>query len=339
MEFRFHIPNLGNLFFFVQNFAEWHHSCRERDNRYWIEKLGPLSRKEKKAVAAVKEIMEKDKYGFGSSKRKERYENLFVPFYTLPRNEVFEELEAWMRAETFEELRGALDAFRPRFEQVWEQEFPKLKSKKKWLLDKFAAFDTSEIVEKLERFFKTSEVPQTVDIYLLINAAPNRMGGGANLGRGRITLEISNSAEKRLRHAPDVIWHETTHLFQQDYFNALLGKYKNRIEKPKVWPQLSYNKRSVLCEPITHSLFTDCGYLSQKVLESSDPANCYRKRLGKGVSKLKKNREKYHLWCTFGAYHIFSVTGEYLENGKTVNDAYFERLLEIWRDYLKVLAD
>jgi len=320
---KFKYTKLSNQFFFIANLADWHFSCRKHYNDIWL-KDKPLSKEEKQAIEKIKSVLQK--YGF-----KNKLQNQHVGAIFFQDSKQWEYLAEIVTKKDYIIFQNTFNVFQERFNQIWKIEEKKIK-KWKELLENSKAIKSKEIIKDIKSFLN-SKVDPKIKTYLLLNTdSEGKVRGGANEGKNKISLEVSNIEKKYLSRILSVLFHEVAHVYQRDYANSLIRDFieKNNLQEKykKIRPDLlkqGFGIRSLFSETIIGFLFNSYweGTLTAKHLRHS--------KNEKFIKDRSINRP-----LTIG--NILSVSMEmvgpkiceYLENGKKID----EELLEfIWGNF------
>jgi|GEM_PF-2035515 len=257
MKISFNISKSANQFFFIQNLAEWHFSCRASFNKEWLEQTGSLSDKEGKALNVLKKLLVK--YDFSKIKNDSSiniYE-YFTRYDELKDKRILGETE-------IKTYLSAMDVFEGRFEKIWKADLVKLEIVKE-ILKKAFEKEKKAVLKDLKIIFKDKiNDNQDFEVYLLLSAGPSGGGGGANIGPGRVTLECSSLEERLVNHKIAVLWHEITHKLIKTYIEDYGKEFikQNKIKAlDKVIKNCSFNYSSEL---LVHSFFTNMSAFTEK---------------------------------------------------------------------------
>ena len=224
MEFNFIISRWANFYFFVQNLAKWHFSCREPYNVLWQEKLKIKSKKEKEALITFKKIR---------CRHKESRSILEIAFFT--KKDPWKYLKKYISSKEYNQIRDCFSVFIKKFDLLYKEELPKLKKWQKTLQKESNIQKRNNEIDKiLSNFLKTPSFRnKAVNVYLLLSTK-NLVGGGANINNKSISLEISSYPieKSNINYVQRVIWHEIVHLlYQKHYLMPSLQKIcKNNTE-------------------------------------------------------------------------------------------------------------
>ncbi len=324
MKFKIHIYKIGSLFHLVSNFTEWHFSCSEYSNKAWLKKTGPLSKEEKKALKDFRKLVLK--YNF---------ERKFLgkPLMGFSEKIAWEKLEKLFKKNEFEKIKKIFKVFEPRFEKIWGNEYPRL-LKWKQFLEKSNQNLVRNICKDLEIFYKSKLKNKNLYVYLLISGDPESLGGQANIGKDKITLEIGGTDFKRKNDVLQTLFHEMAHRkYENNYCRKLIKKYLKNHKLEKEIKKLGFAGKSetLLNEAITSSLIPE-GYFTEKY---------FKKKIGKIDKKfiawIKKNPQIRFKIRVYISRKMLNTTKDYIENKKTIDENYLKKIHKAYRDYLKIV--
>lgn len=240
MEINFVISKQYNHFHFVENMSEWSAYARKSENKDWVAATGPFKKAETDALVNACKFFKTYNYGKGVGE----YKNVFEFFAVA---ESPSELESLIGKKDADLLLTPLEVLKPRFEKIWDVQKDNFEAKKQLILDNLYE---KEILDDLTKLFGKINVPEEIDIYLVINTA-QYASGGANIGDGKITLECSSAVGKNDIHS--ILWHEIAHLLLYKFAEET---YKH-IEKKEI-------RFDFVNEMLAHSVFGVFGVLSDK---------------------------------------------------------------------------
>lgn len=273
MRFNFLISKQANFYFFVSNLSEWHFSCGKYHNDFWRKELGCFSKKEKKALIKFKKV--RLKYSAGKS--------LFETAFFTKKNP-FLELRKKMSANEYKVVMETFITLETKFNLLYKKDFPLLKKwKNKLDMSANNKIKTIAIIKILKILFKISPIIKKCDVYLMLSS-DGHTGGGANIDKKSVSLEISRHSLKNINHASSVIWHEVVHLlFQRSYFDLALMKILKNHQKAKIANEI-----------IISSLFPR-GVLGKKFFKNKLANKIYPKINTKQTKKILKATESFVL--------------------------------------------
>ncbi|MCX6812975.1 MAG: hypothetical protein NTV77_00565 [Candidatus Azambacteria bacterium] len=214
MKFNIKILKWANFYFFVQNLSEWHFSCNHEYNQLWKKELGSFSKQKKNALKNFAAIHKKSSFG-------EKYLGQF--FFTKKNPLAF--LKNILPQKRYRVVNKVLMLFAEDFNYIYQKDFPLLMKWKK-ILEQHLKNEklTKQIDKDLATLYRAKPLHKDINIYLLFSA-PNYTGGGSNIDKKSISLEISRCSTKKVDEVLGIIWHELIHLhFEKTYFRNLLKK-------------------------------------------------------------------------------------------------------------------
>jgi hypothetical protein len=321
VNFKFHVYKTANLFFFVSNLANWHFSTRPHYNKYWLEKTGPLSNEEKKAIKDLKKILLK--YNFG-----EKYPGRTLMGY--PPKKAWESTKKTMPQAEYQLLTRSLAIFKPRFEKIWKDEGKNLKNWQK-ILNQEKFINTNRIISDLEIFFGT-KAEKVENIILLIGGDVKGGGGGANTIKGNIEQEIGMKTSSINDFLP-VLWHEYIHQAFREVTKVKIDEYlsKNKIEKEIL--KLGYNGSpfNFLNEGICSSMMPN-GALAIKYNYLNKPTPPIN--LQKSLKDQPQNVYTAQKFINVINYDFYT---SYFENSKKFDLQYIAQIHQGYLEYLKLI--
>lgn len=205
------------------------------------------------------------------------------------------QLKTKINQDEYKKTESIFSQFEPSFDELYQNDSSNLE---RWQSALRAMLNDDKIlhpiIEILSVLYKTEPYDKEIAIYLLLSAGTTA-GGGANIDEKSISLEVSKLPISESARAMGIVFHEIIHLvFEKSYFLPLVKKYHNKGE-------IRIN------EIIAGALFPR-GILAQQILGSS---------LG-GESYFGKFNDK--------ADQIFSITQEYIEQKKSFDGSYIEKI-------------
>ncbi|MEK7575788.1 MAG: hypothetical protein AAB491_01745 [Patescibacteria group bacterium] len=320
MKFFIQVTKTANKFHFISNLTDWHFSCRESDNKRWLEETGKLTQKEKNALKLFTKILKK--YDFGEN---------FIgkPFTRNNDKEIWKNIKKFINKKEFERIQEIFYVFDKRFEKIWKKERDRLKFWKIKLQKYLSKYKgNKEIFGKSKIFFRAKNLPSTMEIYLLIGSG----GGGANIGKGAITLDFSNRPISHLKYALGVITHETLHLIanSSQYYLKNLKKTAESLSVPRKNSLISgkRRKRSIVNEAIIGAICPEGYVFTKYFLNLSDKkANKYFEK------RIHNAKNKFSEWRTFSAKKLYFITKDYFENKKPIDKEFFNTTIQIFKKF------
>ena len=147
--------------------------------------------------------------------------------------------------------------------------------------------------------FKTSPLIKKCNAYLLFSSE-DHFGGGANIDKKSVSLEISHLPLKNINNAMAIIWHEIVHLlFQNDHLDLMLMKILKDRKKAKI-----------VNEAVIASLFPR-GILGKFFFKT--------KLIEKLHSKISSDQTK----------KILNLTEKYVNEKKPFDESYIRKVADI----------
>jgi len=229
MKFFFKISKTANFFFFVANLSEWHFSCRKEYNRLWKDTLPPFSGKERRALRAFGKIL----------KRYERTEKgINAPLFTLAiLKGNLRAIAKNIKKSDAHTLVSTLQLFRPRFQKLWREAYPRLKKFSKLIAQPEQKRLIHRATKLIEIYFGKPKCGK-IEAFLLFAPPSELGGGGANIGPRRVTMEVGSLASfgdlRAIDWASRTLLHEVTHICFQEEFKTLLRDFVRSLP-PRSW--------------------------------------------------------------------------------------------------------
>ncbi|MBU1092379.1 hypothetical protein KJ836_01765 [Patescibacteria group bacterium] len=220
MQFRIVIKKWANFYFFIQNLSEWHFSNRKTYNHIWRKQLGSFSPEENNALAKFRKI----RINYPESK------SIFEhAFFTT--NNPWPILQEKLPINEMNNLRNVFVIFKKKFEFIYKQDQPHLKS---WKNNLKKRTDQKTLVGPITKIlsviYNTKPRRKQITIYLLLSSYLTT-GGGVNINNKSISLEISRYPLSNIGNVLGVIWHEIIHLlFEKKHFIGLIRHHCPQIK-------------------------------------------------------------------------------------------------------------
>lgn len=314
----------SNLFFFVSNLSEWHWSARKRYNDYWILKTGDLTLDEKDSLRQAGDIF--SRYGFG-----DKYWGLVLLKETD--DLIWSKARRFFNPKDFANLRKICEILRPRFERIWREEYKNLiawREKFSEVKDRLCPLGLISDLDIL--FYKDSNerTCNSVNVVLLISSPNKSSSGGANIGPGYITLEVSQTPLDYTRPVILVMWHEIIHSVW------MVGDYWKMLNKFVSLKSKTFNTKNTLSlgelinEAVAESLFP-YGYLAKK--HFNFPSEEYfAKQL---VGNSKKRGNFLQEWRLYSAQKLMPLVENYINQKRRLDKAFIEKVYGLLKDKLE----
>ena len=307
MTIKFQISETANFWHFVSNLVSWHDSVRLYYRDYWLDQTGDFTEIEEKCLEKLKDFFKKYTYG----------ENYWGKVFLLGNNNVWEKAGQKFTASEIELLKEASEVFYRRFRKIWDIDQHLLKVWKIRLEKTSKRFVTESLIQDLDVFFNYKQPLKSVTVFLLMCEKRNDpAGGGANLGKGYLTLEVSRADYDAIRPAWLLFWHELTHnLWQEDSstYQQLRRDFSDQMKNEGLDGKILQIPTSrIINEVVVDSLFPK-GYLAKKHFDF--PVELIFNRFGEG----SKKRFKVEDWHYYFAYTLKDLAKDYIENGKAID--------------------
>lgn len=290
MKLEFKISKWANFYFFIQNLSEWHFSNRKDYNELWRKELGNFSLKEENALKRFKQI--RLSYPSGKTFFEQSFSKEDDPWQKLKNN---------LEPDKYKIIKEIFDLFKNKFEILFKKDLPFLEQ---WQRELRKTANEKNLIENITKIlsvlFNTFLSKEKVKIYLLFSAS-NHTGGGANINKQSISVEISRYPIEQTGQVLGIIWHEIIHLLFQNYFFFSL-LLKHFPENPKM--------ANLINEATISALFPG-GILGIRLLKNK-PA----KILCPGLN-------------TTQTVDILNLVKEYVDQNKHFNEIYLEKILAI----------
>lgn len=326
MNLYYQITKTGNLFHFVSNLTDWHYSVRSSYKSYWLKKTGNFSIEESKALVKAKELF--IKYSFGQN---------FWGKVFLRRSEedVWQIAEQNFGKEDTESFKIITNVFVLKFEKLWIEEEKLLHNWKDELEKSQSKYAPDSLVNKLDILFNTKvKFDPQVKIILLMCSPTTIGGGGANIGLGAITLEVSRKSLNDIQFVWFNFWHELVHTYweRNNEYADMLIEFVNKKEQDELpSPIKKVPLKAVIGEAVIESLIP-MGYLSNKYFNFDSEKYFKEKTLQLRESGVNKT-ESLSAWRCFSADKLFNIAKDYVENNKPIDEEYFEKVAEAVKEY------
>ncbi|MDD4762053.1 MAG: hypothetical protein PHZ25_03475 [Candidatus Pacebacteria bacterium] len=289
MRFLFTVNKLANFYFFIQNLSEWHFSNRKDYNVLWCNKVGELSLKEKDVLQQLKEIH--SRHSFGKS---------YLGKYFFLKQDPWMNLGRELPEEDFKKIKDVFYVLEGKFDLLWNEELPLLKRWEKELQIK--ANDpliSKYVIDILNALFNIKVAKSKIGVYLLFSSEEHT-GGGANINKKNVTIEVSRYPVENIEHVLGIIWHETIHLrFQNKHFFSLVLKQTH-----------DRKKANLINEIVISSLFPR-GILGVRIFKNK-PAH----KLAEEVDSIQTIK-------------ILNLTKEYVDKKKSLDKNYIESITKL----------
>lgn len=316
INFQYQISKTANLFHFISNLVNWHHSVRPHYKRLWLEKTGALTDEDNIKLEQAKRLFQK--YDFRSG---DYWGKTFL--------DTQEEL-VWSKAkevflkedcQSFEELA---EHFNQRFEKVWQEDYPLLEQWSQKLGETEKHIPQAEIINILNSFFPDKlNSDETIKINLLLNPANQGSPGGANTSRFSIEMEVSHTPENQVKHVWSVIWHELIHkLWQKRTFGEM---NHNLVKKLKIESPIKGIANEGLAKEMITDAFVPHGYIRQVTLQSKGIKTHIKNRLHKmKSSQLNMLQIRY-----LSVINLTSLVKQYVGENREIDQDFYLSVKQI----------
>ncbi len=254
LTFSIEISYWANFYFFVQNLAVWHKSCRPAYNQHWRSILSPFTNEQEKMLLLFQKL--RQQYPDTKSPLEHCFFKTTSPLECL--NQFFPIAESAVIKHVFTILQES-------FTIVYKQELSKLNDWKNCLAMRLTDdTNTDNIYSILQQLYQTSPKGR-VHVFLLLSS-PNHTGGGTNIDHASISLELSQQPLDQYVHPLGILWHETIHLrFEKKHIHPLVRKHFSVSDQ---WSRLteiaiaSLFPRGLLTQKFFNQPLTErlCGY-------------------------------------------------------------------------------
>lgn len=324
MIIKYKISKTANFWHFVSNLVSWHDSVRLYYRDYWLDQTGPLTQIEEKYLEKLKIFFSRYTYG----------KNYWGQVLLLGNDNNWEKTRQSFTASEVTLLTKASEVFYPRFKKIWDIDQHLLQIWKTRLGKTSQKFVTESLIQDLNIFFNFKQPQKKMTVFLLMCEKRNDpAGGGANLGKGYLTLEVSRADYDAIRPAWLLFWHELTHNLWQEgssTYQKLRRNLSDQIKSEGMEGKILQIPISrIINEVVVDSLFPK-GYLAKKHFDF--PIESIFNRFGEGEEKQFKVED----WHYYFAYFLKDLAKDYIENAKPIDTEFFQ---EIKRLYIKFTRD
>ena len=309
IEFQYQISKTANLFHFISNLANWHHSVRPHYRKLWLEKTGDLTNEDNKKLEQAKKLFQKHDFRSGGYWGKVFFDNEESVWSKA--KEVFSKEDC----QSFEELS---EHFSKRFELVWQEDKPLLEQWSQRLGETEKHIPQEEIINILNSFFPdklTSDV--TIKINLLLNPANQGVSGGANTSRFSVEMEVSHTPENQVKHVWSVIWHELIHkLWQKQIFSE---RNHNLVKKLKIESPLRGIANEELAKEMITDAFVPHGYIRQVTLHSKG----IKEHIENKLHKMKSSQLGMLQIRYLSSLNLASIVKQYVDQNREIDQDFY----------------
>ena len=213
MTFAPKISRYANMYFFIQNLAEWHFSNRKAHNAEWRGQL-KLSIEAKSCLKEFQQIHLQYPYG-------KKY--LGRPFFLD--DDPWPKIEHLVGKNVSKKIANIFTVLEPFFYIIYIEDEKALKRWQSIISKSNFSSNTSYINTTLAQFYGCKPYSDSCTVHLLLSTKERNGGTSGTLDDHSITLELSHVSIKSERLIKNIIWHELIHLyFRNDVFYPLLKK-------------------------------------------------------------------------------------------------------------------
>lgn len=304
------INRWSNQAYFTQTFSGWHCGVSRREYmEYWIERTGPLTRREVAAADRLRAVLQ-DRDG----------ERILAAVLTAASSdEGAAVLASRWAPEVCEAWQEAVKAFAPRFESVWAEDEQRLRNHGQILSGESVSW-LRDAVRDTDAFFGLDRRAEPLRVYLLLSA-PGYSGGNGDMltGPGGMTFECSGMKEQDFGNSLPGFIHEVMHVRHQPevlrrLIEDLLADRDLIGQEPGEYAQtpicaMGVDFESYLGEVVLHSLWPT-GALAWKYFPDCG-VNLWR--------RFSRDMNVYDHWVFFPAHVVATMTRSYLDQGRVVD--------------------
>ena len=334
MAIRIQYTRLSNFFFFIETMTQWHYSCQKAYLPIWGRVAGPLTMKERQAIAGVRSIL--GRYKFGNPETRAMY--LGTIFHTVGERDVWAALRSIITGPEWQTLRRAFAIIEPRFEKVWRIEQSHLETAR-WTLERALASARSVRADTDLRALVGSSVlkhPMTVVLLMRPRGLPWTVGGGsANIGSNRCTIEagdLNKRASRRLNKALMIFFHEALHA--TDAGKPLDQLVRRRLTPPlATWllaTPLGRRVRSpwvILIEGLLVSLLPR-GYIAERYF-GAEPESDARRFFPSGTPTASQ-RSEMRAWRVYAAAAMRDDVRRYVQLKRRIDSDFLDCVIDCY---------
>jgi hypothetical protein len=324
MKLYFHITKTGNLFHFISNLVDWHFSVRSSYKKYWLKKTGNLTSEDKIWLNKAKVLFQE--HGFSSNN------NWSTVLLRRPEDDLWQVAEERFGKKDTDRFREIHDYFLPRFEKIWPAEKKLLSSWENKLQESLGTYTPNALLDDLNTLFGVvPDFSNDIKVILLLSS-PASMGGGANVGKGGITLEISNMQLEKTKEVWLLFWHELIHVYWERN-NEYMNMIKNYLDKTNI---TSFSKnipaKVVIKEAVMESLIP-YGFLAQRHFSFKSKAHTLKKLQDYVGKKRLENSMSY--WRRYSLIKMLDIAKEYVEKKKPIDKNYLNKVAQALEEFKK----
>lgn len=315
VNFEFRVNKTSNLVHFVTNMSNWHFSCRGYSNRFWIEKTGELTEKEKKMLEDFSLVLQKSPFGNNYwGKKLLAQDNI---------ESIVNQAKAIFADDDYRIFKEAISLFTPRFEKLWIEEEEKLTNWRTALEEGQNKFKLNGLEEDLNKLFDyKAKLEGKITVILLMAGPNNSASGGANVDKKILTLELSQTPIDFMRPVLLTLWHETVHELwdKPSDLSIKIDDFLSRNEIVNPYPNIPMT--ILFKEAIMESLLPR-GFMAQKYF--GFPSRDY---YAKTLTNLSP-KDGLSYWRTFSGSQLMLLSESYIKNGRSVDAEYFNEIKQL----------
>lgn len=162
-------------------------------------------------------------------------------------------------------------------------------------------------------------------------------GGGANVGKNKIAVEIGNISFKGLKYSLGVILDEVTYIcfqFPGSYFDNLLKEFLkslNKRELQEIANQFDNGLTVAFREAITSSIISEG--LVDDILFKTEIRRRFKLSL-KNINFLKTKPKSY--FRKFMSYYLYPLNKRYLKQKRKIDKNYLRQVLKFMKKFDEV---
>jgi len=317
MKLYFHITKTSNVFHFISNLTDWHYSVRTSYKKFWLEKTGELSGEDKEQLAKAKILFQKYSFSRGY------WGEIFL---RRPEDDVWKVAEEKFGETDTERFRKLHDYFLPRFEKLWKDEEVLLNDWKKKLHETSEEYLSDEMTKDLNTLFNTTpNFDNDIKAILLMCSPTTRGGGGANVGRGAITMELSRTPIDEYQTVWLNFWHEMIHVYWEktNYYMNMLNAYLDSLDEKPSLGDIPY--KALMMEAVLEA-FMPRGVLAEKYF-------------GVPVEKMEVKGKIMSDWRAYSRYALKSLASKYLEERRMLDEDFLKEASRVLVEFCSFVLE
>ncbi len=326
MKLRFIVSELENFFFFLSNLTEWHFSCRREYNIEWLRQTGPLTVSERQALARWKTLLKK--YGFRFVNGSSLY--LGQPFF-LPSSasQKWAAVRRFVCPAEYELARSTFARFKPRFKRIWQP--AGVKAWRSALEEKTNTRAAQTLLRDAESFLRPARRLSSASVHLLLSPSRTRsVAGGANVGRGHVTLEVPIHLlrEWNVENGVAILTHEIVHGHMGDVRLRpkirLLARHMGKLV-----PLVDGDERSAreLATELAVELCAPYGYPCHKAFKTYEPLlDLLLPAFGVSEGWRRGSKIPHQLLMKYLVWHSYPLVASYVEKKRPLDVSFVDKL-------------